>query len=99
MTPGNYDNRLDYKPSYCCLDSNKPVIVAQYSTGYSTDRSLVGKDQISAAEAGDPFMSLIPPVHQFMNNHTVSSIEGSPGPFLYRYINLAIANDFFRIHQ
>ena len=96
MTPGNYDNRLDYRPSYCCLDSDQPVIVAQYSTGYSMDRSLVGKQEFSFSEAGDPFMSLIPPVHQFMNNHTVTSVEGSPGPFPYRYINLAIATDFFQ---
>ena len=95
MTPGNFDNRLDYKPSYCCLDASKPVIVAQYSTGYTVDVSLSRKNEFSYYEAGDPFMSLIPPVHQFMNNHTVKSVDGVPGPFPYRYINLAIATDFF----
>ena len=95
MTPGNFDNRLDYKQSYCCLDSTEPVIVAQYSTGYTVDYILVGKSQASQPEAGDPFMTLIPPVHQFMNNHTVKSQDGSPGPFPFRYINLAIATDFF----
>ena len=94
-TPGNYDNQPDYKPSYCCLDSTKPVIVAQYSMGYNVDKLLLLKSQFSVYEAGDPFMSLVPPVHQFMNNHTVKSVDGVAGPFPYRYINLAIANDFF----
>ena len=95
MTPGNYNNRPDYKPSYCCLDSSQPVIVAQYSTGYNVDKALLRKNEFSTYEAGDPFMSLIPPIHQFMNNHTVKSVDGVPGPFPYRYINLAIATDFF----
>ena len=96
MTPGNFENRLDYKPSYCCVESTEPAIVAQYSTGYSLDRSLSLKIQFSGPEAGDPFMSLIPPVHQFMNDHTVTSVAGSPGPFPWRYINLAIATEFFQ---
>ena len=95
MTPGNYDNQPDYKPSYCCLDSTKPVIVAQYSMGYNVDKLLLLKRRFSVYEAGDPFMSLVPPVHQFMNNYTVKSVNGVAGPFPYRYINLAIATDFF----
>ena len=95
VTPGNYDNRPDYKPSYCCLDSTQPVIVAQYSMGYNVDKLLLRKNQFSTYEAGDPFMSLIPPVHQYMNNHTVKSVDGVPGPFPFRYINLAIASEFF----
>ena len=91
-TPSNTANVASYKQSYCCLDSTKPVVVAQYSIGYSSDANLVGKP---ATEVGDPFMTIIPPVNQYINNYTVTSLEGAAGPFAYWYINLAIAAQFF----
>ena len=92
MTPGNSGNVAGWKPNYCCLDATEPVIVAQYSTGYSSDSGLIGKP---ATEVGDPFMSIIPPVTQFMNNYTMTSLAGASGPFPFRYVNLAITSDFF----
>lgn len=92
-TPSNDANSLNYKPSYCTLDATEPVIVAQYGTGYTTDATLVGKP--ITGEGGDPFMSLVPPVGQYMNNYTVTSVEGAGGPFADRYVNLAIAAEFF----
>lgn len=92
LTPRNEANNANYKPSYCCLDASKPVLVAQYSTGYSYDASLTGKP---AVEVGDPFMSIIPPVTQYMNNYTITSFDGLAGPFPFRYVNLAIAAEFF----
>ena len=91
-TPNNSANSVDYKPSYCCLDASEPVVVAQYGTGFATDSGLVGKP---GTELGDPFMNIVPPVSQFMNNYTTTSLQGSSGDFLYRYINLAIAAEFF----
>ena len=91
-TPGNEDNEQNWKPSYCCVDSTNPVIVAQYSAGYSYDQRLMGKLSL---ELGDPFMTLIPPVTQFLNNYTMRSLSGVSGPFRFRYINLAIASTFF----
>ena len=93
MTPRNSANDRDYKPSYCCIDSTQPVIVAQYGTGYTTDSSLVGKPGNN--ENGDPFMSIVPPVTQYKNNYTMTSVEGAAGTFPFRYVNLAIAADFF----
>ena len=43
----------------CSLQANKPILVVQYSPGYSTDRT------------GDPFMLNIPPVEQYSNNYTL----------------------------
>ena len=91
-TPRNEDNEEDWKPSYCCIDSTKPVIVAQYSAGYTYDQSLAGKPNL---ELGDPFMTLIPPVTQFLNNYTMRSLSGASGDFPFRYINLAISSAFF----
>ena len=93
MTPGNQANRPDYQQSYCCIDSNEPVLVVQYGTGYTTDSGLLGKS--TSAEAGDPFMSVVPPVTQYMNNYTLSSVEGVAGPFPFRFINIAIAAELF----
>ena len=97
MTPGNFENREDYKPSYCTLESTEGVVIAQYSTGYSYDEELVGKRARSdgAAEIGDPFMSLIPPVHQYMNNYTVKSVKGAFYDFPTHFVNLAIDSKFF----
>ena len=53
-TPGNKDNEQNWKPSYCCVDSTNPVIVAQYSAAYSYDQSYIGKPN---SELGDPFMT------------------------------------------
>ena len=43
----------------CSVVSNKPILLVQYSLGYSLD------------QVGDPFMLVIPPVKQFKNNFTV----------------------------
>ena len=44
---------------FCSLQANKPILVVQYSPGYSIDRT------------GDPFMLNIPPVEQYSNNYTL----------------------------
>ena len=92
MTPGRISNQQNYKSSYCCLDASEPVIVAQYSTGYSLDALKPGKPH---PEIGDPFMTLIAPVTSFLNNYTMMSLTGVAGPFPFRYINLMISSNFF----
>ena len=91
-TPRNKNNEENWKPSYCCVDSTEPVIVAQYSTGYAYDQGLTGKP---SSKIGDPFMILIPPVSQFLNNYTVRSMLGLSGSFPYQYMNFAISSTFF----
>lgn len=44
---------------FCSVTANKPVLLIQYSQGYSIDG------------IGDPFMAMIPPVEQYSNNFTV----------------------------
>ena len=92
MTPGNVKNQLNWKPSYCCLQTTNPVLVSQYSTSYSNDNTLTGKDNI---DIGDPFMTIVPPVTQYLNNYTMTSLVGASGPFLFRYMSLSIAAQFF----
>ena len=44
---------------FCSLQANRPILLVQYSPGYSIDRT------------GDPFMLNIPPVEQHSNNYTL----------------------------
>lgn len=46
---------------FCSVISNKPMLLVQYSKGYSLD------------EVGDPFMSVVPPVSQYSNNYTTKA--------------------------
>ena len=92
MTPGKKKGDKNYNQSYCCLDASEPVIVAQYSTGHSTDVSFEEKQN---PELGDPFMTLISPITSFLNNYTLESLVGVAGPFPFRYINLMISSSFF----
>lgn len=46
---------------FCSLQASKPVLLLQYSPGYSIDRT------------GDPFMMNTVPVEQYSNNYTISA--------------------------
>ena len=93
MTPSNTARSLDYKQSYCSVNASEPVVVMQYGTGFMTDSTSVGKP--ITLEAGDPFMSIIPPVTHYKNNYTATSVTGTLGPYPDRFINIAIAAEFF----
>ena len=74
---------------FCSLQATNPVIVAQYSHGYSVDNVCKMND------LGDPFMSLIPPVIQYLNNYTISAITGEAGPSPVRYVSISVHDIFF----
>ena len=46
---------------YCSIQANKPVMLIQFSVGYSLD------------QVGDPFMLYITPVEQYSNNFTINA--------------------------
>ena len=82
----------DHNPfirKYCCLQATNPVLVAQYSYGYKTD------SQCTASEIADPFMSIVPPVTQYLNNYTVTLIDAVAGTFPRRYIGVVVHQSFF----
>ena len=81
---------------YCCVESTKPVLVVQYSQGYSTDDQCTQTRQGVVSEAGDPFMIVVPPVIQYLNNYTFSTITAESGPFPSTYINIAVHESFFQ---
>ena len=48
---------------FCSVQADKPVLLVQFSTGYSLDR------------VGDPFMLNVPPVEQYSNNFTIRAYQ------------------------
>ena len=83
-SPRNHD--LNYQAYYCCIETNFPVAVMQYSKGYSVDNL---PDRI-----GDPFMLLVPPVAQYLNNFTVTTAKEVRTTFDSN-ISIAISTKFF----
>ena len=79
-----------FRYQYCILQASKPVSVTQYSYGYSRDRTCFG------TEIGDPFISVVPPITQYMNKYTFTEVEGDGGDFSdFSYINVAVHTSFF----
>lgn len=81
-----------YVRKYCSLQSTKPVLVAQYSQGYTADVACI----TSASEVGDPFMSIIPPIVQYRNDYLITTFTASAGPFPLRYISVSVYKDYFQ---
>ena len=79
-----------FRYQYCCLQASKPVSVTQYSYGYSRDQTSFN------TEIGDPFISVVPPITQYMNKYTFTEVEGDGGDFRdFSYINVAVHTSFF----
>ena len=64
---GNFMEVLVNIPTYCHVESNQPLLVAQYSLGQEFSGSL---DSFA-----DPFVTLIAPVGQFKNEHNFILVE------------------------
>ena len=85
-TPGTGPMTPDpnYRADYCCIQTNTPAAVMQYSKGHAVDEL--------PSSIGDPFMMLVPPVEQLLNNFTLST---QPTSRFTNYINVAISAQFF----
>ena len=77
-----------FVPKYCCLQATKPVLVVQYSYGHRADACRHGM-------VGDPFMSIIPPVVQYLNSYILALIDILSGPVLERYVSVSVHVEFF----
>ena len=107
-SPG--DNWLEYRTSptntppcqvpfirrFCSLQSSKPVIVAHFSQGYTTDVACTSRKY---GELGDPFLILVSPVVQYINNYLVTTISATAGEFPTRFVSVAVYRTFFQPSQ
>ena len=78
-----------YIPRYCYLESTNPVIVAQYSYGFT-------RDVVCNGELGDPFLTLIPPVVQYLNAYHLVPVIFSSGPFINRFFSVSVPTRYFQ---
>ena len=69
-----------FNRKFCSLQASNPVIVAQYGQGLDDCNGY-----------NFPFMSLLPPVVQSLNNYTISTLNESCND----YISIAVHDNFF----
>ena len=86
------DSYQPFVRKFCSLQATNPVLVAQFSQGYSTDTSC------THTEFGDPFLSIVPPVVQYLNSYTVTGVNASAGDFPSRFISVSVHQSFFEPH-
>ena len=65
--------------SFCSIDSNKPLLVMEFSLGFGHDN------------VGDPFMMMVTPTERFSNNYVFNVIR----EFSTNYITVAVTPDDF----
>ena len=79
------------EPEYCCIESSRPISVMQYAAGHSHDET-----RKTHGELGDPFMILIPPVEQYINNVTFTTDLNVNDQFNRGdYISITVPLQFF----
>ena len=84
---------VPFVPKYCCLQATEPVIVAQYSSGAAVDSCING-------DIGDPFMTLIPPVIQYLNSYIIPApVNVTGGDITFRHISVCVHEKFFDASQ
>ena len=91
----NVDPCLTFVRKYCCVEATNPVLVAQYSQGYTVDDQCTSM-RPGVVQVGDPFMMVVPPVIQYLKNYTFSTITAEAGPFPSSYISIAVHEMFFQ---
>ena len=80
---------VPFIPKYCCLQATEPVIVAQYSYGAAVDSCVNG-------DIGDPFMTLIPPVIQYLNSYIIPApVNIAAGDIMLRRVGVLVHANYF----
>ena len=69
-SPSSSPARAAYRPEFCCIQASEIVSVMGYARAHEIDE-IPG----SGGAQGDPFMILIPPVTQYLNNYTITTAK------------------------
>ena len=70
--------------SYCSIESNSPVLVAQFAYGQNAD-----------GVSADPFMVMIPPVDQFSNRYVFNVLS----TFNRNHISVYLAPEYYQLQR
>ena len=89
----NEDNRQRFElnsQSYCCIQSDRPLLVMQYGFSHEHDNN---------NQFGDPNMVLVAPISQYLNQHifttNVSIYTGQNDDFTHHYISVTVLERYF----
>ena len=80
---------------FCCIETSEPAIVMMYGKGDELDKVRPPEESDSFGAWGDPTMVLVPPVHQYSNDFTISTKDDLTGDTFYSYISYAIPAKHF----
>ena len=78
-----------YVPKYCSLESTNPIAVAQYSYGHT-------RDATCNMALSDPFMTLIPPMIQYLHVYHLVPVNLTAGSVLNHYYSVSVATRYFQ---
>ena len=79
---GRFQQFFTTSDSFCSLVSDKPVLVSQLAIGGMVDR------------IGDPAISIVPPVNQYRNYYSFSSMNNSD--FDIHQISVSVPSEYFQ---
>ena len=89
----NVDNRQRFElnsQSYCCIQSDRPLLVMQYGFSHEHDNNI---------QFGDPNMVLVAPISQYLNRHifttNVSMYSWYNDDFTSHYISVTVLARYF----
>ena len=78
-----------YVRKYCSLESTNPIAVAQYSYGHT-------RDATCNMALSDPFMTLIPPMIQYLHVYHLVPVNLTAGSVLNHYYSVSVAATYFQ---
>ena len=72
---------------YCWIEGDNRIILLQFSVGQGVDDVL-----------SDPFMAMIPPVNQYSNEYTLTTVPDGVQTYTH-FMNLYIPKNFFQLSE
>jgi hypothetical protein len=85
----------DYFRDFCCIETSEPATVMQYMLGHSEDELNIN----GIRDAGDPSITIVPPVSQFSNDYIINTfddvLQGTSETEYMSYMSWAIPAAFF----
>ena len=86
INEGKYSTKTLSQGEYCVIQSNKPVLVVQFSRGGYDERDYIG----------DPMMMIIPDVLQFSNRFASTTIQNTTRSGYKHYVNIIVLAKYYQ---
>ena len=87
INEGESVNKTSSLQEYCAIHSNKKVLVVQFSHGGDEE------DEYEEDEYGDPMMTLVPAINQYLNKFDFSTINNSN---FNHFVNVIVTAQYYQ---